>query len=91
MQIEDQITGPIFRGDEKVHCSRDIDRTQKQTVRRKNPFNKNMQYFYWTFSSSDFQQNDKKRRELLFCMMDNQEKKPSNLVSLDDANSKWEC
>jgi len=38
MQIEDQITGPIFRGAEKVHCSRDIDKTLKQKLwEGKNP------------------------------------------------------
>lgn len=82
MQIEDQITGPIFRGAEKVHCSRDIDRTLKCKLwGGKNLFNKNMQYFYWTFSSNDFQQNDKKRRELLFCMMDNKKKEKLNWYS----------
>lgn len=78
MKTEDQITGPVFKESEKEHCSRDTDRTQTQW---KNPFSKNMQYFYRTFSSNDFQQNDQKRRELLFCMMDNQKKEEVNWYS----------
>lgn len=34
MQIDDQITGPIFRRAEKVHCSRDTGH-KNATVRRR--------------------------------------------------------
>lgn len=77
MQTDDQITGPIFREAEKVQHSMDIDRTLKHKLwGGKNPFNRNMQYIYWTFSSNDLKKKKKdKNGEPLLCVIHNQEKK----------------
>lgn len=36
-----------------------------QIIRRKNPLNKNTQYFYWTDLPIDFQENNKKKESTI--------------------------
>lgn len=38
---------------------------EMQIIRRKNPLNKNTQYFYWTDLSIDFQENNKKKESTI--------------------------